>query len=84
MISTFFLTLFNSFINLLLGLLPTGDLPTEISSAIMYFFAVANQFTYVFPVYTLIQAIIVVLIFDGVVLLWQAINWIIRKVPGMQ
>jgi len=83
MITTFLLTSFYSLIGLLLGILPTGHLPTQITTAFAYFFGVANTFTYIVPIYTLMQAMLVVLAFDGAVVLWHFANWIIRKIPGM-
>jgi len=84
MITTFLLTLFNNFIVGLLNLLPTGHLPVEITTAFAYFFAVLNAFSFVVPVDTLLQAAGVVLVFDGAMLIWYFVNWIIRKIPGMQ
>jgi len=84
MISTFFLSIFSGFVGLLVALLPTGSLPTSIATAFAYFVGVVNAFSYVVPIDTLIQAVLVVLAFDGALLLWRVINWIIRKIPGMQ
>jgi len=84
MISTFFLTVFASFASLLVGLLPTGILPVAVGTAIAYFVGVANAYSYVVPIDTLLQALAIVLVFDGSILAWHFINWIIRKVPGMQ
>jgi len=84
MISSFFLTIFYGLLNLLVGFLPTGNLPTQIVSALSYFFGVANLFSYVIPITTIFQAIVVVIAFDGIIMLWHFINWIIRKIPGMQ
>jgi len=84
MISTFFLSTFNSFVGLLLGLLPTGHLPADVATAITYFWYVVNSFSYVFPVGALLSALLVILAFDLAMLLWKMINWIIKKIPGMQ
>jgi len=84
MITTFFLNLFVAFIGLIVAVLPTGGLPPAIGSAFAYFWGVVNSFSYVVPVDTLLQAALVVLVFDGALLLWYFINWIIRKIPGMQ
>jgi putative flippase GtrA len=83
MITGIILTIFYSFVNLLFALLPSGHLPTQISSAFAYFMGVVNSFSFVVPVDTLIQAALVVLAFDGAMLVWYFVNWIIRKVPGM-
>jgi hypothetical protein len=84
MIVAFFLSLFFGFINLLLGVLPTGHLPVQMTAAFAYFFGAANLFSYIVPVATLMQALVVVLVFDGAIMLWHFVNWIIRKIPGMQ
>jgi len=84
MITSFFLAIFLSFIMLLVSLLPTGSLPDAMASAFAYFLGVANAFSYVIPVATLLQALAVVVAFDAALLIWRGINWIIRKIPGMQ
>jgi hypothetical protein len=84
MISTILLSILLTFLTFITGLLPIGHLPGEMTTAFAFFFGIANQFTYVFPIYTLMQALAVFLIFDGVVLLWHFVQWIIRKIPGMQ
>jgi len=84
MIITFLLTIFNTFVGFLLSFLPSGNLPTVISNAFTYFVGVMNAFTYVFPVVTLFQAFALVVAVDLAILLWHFINWVIRKIPGMQ
>jgi len=84
MIITFFLNILNSFLVGLISLLPSGHLPTIMTTAFGYFMSLLNSFSFIIPVDTLLQAVGVVLLFDGVILLWNFINWIIRKVPGMQ
>lgn len=84
MITTFFLLLLNGLVGALVGILPTGHLPAAITTAFAYFFGVLNTFSFVVPVDTLLQAAGVVLVFDGAMLVWYFVNWIIRKVPGMQ
>jgi len=84
MISTFFLIIFNAFIGALLFILPAGNLPVEITSAFAYFVGVMNSFSYVIPVATLFQAFALVVAVDLAILVWHFINWVIRKIPGMQ
>lgn len=84
MITTTLLSILFVFLNGLVGLLPTGHLPAAMTTGFAYFFGIANQFTYIFPIYTLMQALVVYLVFDGVILLWHFLQWIIRKIPGMQ
>jgi len=84
MITTFFLYIFNAFVNFLVSFLPNGNLPTEVTSAFAYFVGVMNSFSYVIPVATLFQAFALVVAVDLAIMLWHFINWIIRKIPGMQ
>jgi len=84
MISTFFLTVLNAFVSLLLDILPTGAFSSGFQSAISYFMGVLNSFSYIFPVAALVEALAVALVFDGAILFWHLIQWVIRKVPGMQ
>jgi len=84
MISTFFLTIFYSLVSLLVGFLPSGVLPSQITSAFAYFIGIANSFSYVIPMDTLLQVVVLALAYDGVLFIWWFINWIIRKIPGMQ
>lgn len=84
MISTVLLTILNSFIGFLLALLPSGAIPSGISTAITYFWLIVNSFSYIFPVSTLLAAFLVLLAFDLAVLLWHLLQWILRKIPGVQ
>jgi len=84
MISTFFLFLFSSFVSLLLAIMPAGHLPAAFTTSFAYFFNTANQFSYVVPIATLMQAFSLVLVVDGAILVWHFMNWVIRKIPGMQ
>jgi len=84
MIGTFFLTILNSFLGLLVGFLPTGGLPAEVSSSITSVWGFVNAFSYVIALDTAIQVLVVVIGFELILLLWAFVNWIIRKIPGMQ
>jgi len=84
MILTFFLTLLYWLINLLVGILPVGHLPAIMTTSFSYMVNVANSFSYIIPIATLLQALAVVIAFDGAIVLWHFANWIIRKIPGMQ
>lgn len=84
MIVSFLLSMFQTFIVGLVLLLPTGHLPQGITDAFTYFMGILNAYSFVVPVDTLLQAAAVVLIFDGSMFIWYAINWTLRKIPGMQ
>jgi len=75
--------LFYSFASFILGLLHSGTLAQGIIDAIQYFWGVLNSFSYIFPVGTLLAALLIVLAFDLAVMAWHFLQWIIRKIPGM-
>lgn len=83
MIATLFLNFFNDFLGGLLNLLPTGVLPSGITSGVLYFWYALNAFSFVFPVNALLAALLFVLAFDVGVLLWHLVQWVIRKIPGV-
>lgn len=84
MITSFLLSMGYTLIGALMSVLPTGHLPSIMSTAFAYFLGVANTFSYIIPVGTLLQALVVVVAVDGAILVWHFANWIIRKIPGMQ
>jgi len=84
MIFTLILNFFFLLITGLVGLLPTGNLPAVIGTSFTYIVSIANEFTYVIPIPTLLEALGVVVVFDTAILVWHFVNWIIRKIPGMQ
>lgn len=84
MITTFLLTISYGFVNLILGFLPIGSLPVGVSTAVTYFWGVMQTFSYLLPLDTILQATLVVFGFEAALLLWAILNWIIRKIPGMQ
>jgi len=84
MITTFLIALSYGLVTLMVGFLPTGNLPTEFTNAIGNLWGIINTFSYLIAVDTLLQALLLTLIFDGILITWHFINWIIRKIPGMQ
>lgn len=84
MIFTLILNFFDLFLSGLLNLVHEGHLPSQITTSFAYFFNTANQFSYVVPIATLMQAFALVLTVDAAILVWHFLNWIIRKIPGMQ
>jgi len=83
MIVTLILNIFYAFVTLLLSILPVGNLPEGFIEGLNYFWGVINTFSYIIPVDTMLQALLVVLAFDLAILLWHFLQWIIRKIPGM-
>jgi hypothetical protein len=84
MITTFFLSFFYSFISFILSILPVGSLPSIITTALSYFWYILNSFSYVFPVAALFEALLFIFAFDVALIVWHFIQWIIKKIPGMQ
>lgn len=60
MITTFFITIINGFLNYTVGLLPTGSLPAGVVSAFDYIVSALTVWNYLFPVDTLLTIVIIV------------------------
>jgi len=84
MIVTLIFNFFYLFLTGLLLLLPVGSLPSGFLTALNFFWGTVNTFSFVIPVDTMLQALVLVYGFDLVVLLWSVLQWVIRKIPGMQ
>jgi len=84
MLVTEFLNFCDLFLSGVVNLLPNGVMPADISSSFTFLVGVVNTYNYVVPLKTLLAAAGVVLIFDSAMLLWHLLNWVIRKIPGMQ
>jgi len=84
MIASFFVSASTLVLSFLLGLLPEGTLPVSVSSSLTSIWGMVNAFSYLIALDTLIVVLVLVIGFDLIVLLWHIIQWIIRKVPGMQ
>lgn len=83
MITSAFLTFLSNFLTGLTNLLPTGHISSSILDSVTYFWGVGNSFSYIIPMDTLLSAVLLVVTFEGLLLLWSIIGWIIRKIPGM-
>lgn len=83
MILSFLLGILNGFLGLILAFLPTGSLPAAVSSSITSIWGYVNAFSYVIALDTLIQVLVLTIAFDLIVFLWHVLQWIIRKIPGM-
>lgn len=84
MILTFLFSIFTAFLGFIISFLPAGNLPTAITTSFSYLLSIVNAFSFIIPVDTLLQAAAVILVFDGAMVLWYFVNWVIRKIPGMQ
>lgn len=81
MITTFILITVNTFVGFLLALLPTGSLPSGISSSMYYIFGVMNTFNWFFPLDTLFTVLAITVGYELVVMGYYFIMWILRKIP---
>jgi hypothetical protein len=86
MITDFLLKAFHALIYLLISplrLLPDVSLESDFSQAIATAGEYISSLDAVFPVYALISAIGVLLIVEGGIFSYKGINWLIRKIPGV-
>jgi len=81
MITTFFVTIGANFYSILIGLLPTGTLPAGVSSSIVTIVSSMYRFNALLPVDTLFTVLAASMVFEGAMILWDIIHWIIRKIP---
>jgi len=72
------------FLNLMLGLIPdSSGLPSGVSSAITTAIGYIKGVSFIFPIETLFQIILLIFSIEAGLLLWKFINWIIKKIPGV-
>jgi len=82
MISTFLLSAVNSFLGFLIPRLPIGHLPTIIFDSVNYFWSALNSFTFINPVATMIQAVVVIMIYEAARFFLEFIlPWVLTKIP---
>jgi len=82
MIVTFILQIAYAFINFLIGFLPVGSLPPQITTALTYFVGVINSFNFLFPIDTLITVLGISISFELAVVFFHFINWVYHKIRG--
>jgi len=73
------------FIRLVLGLIPASDgLPQGVADAISTAVGYIKGVSFIFPIATLFQILLLIFAIEAGLLLWKFINWLIKKIPGMQ
>jgi len=82
MIVTFFLIVGYNFYVFLLGFLPSGTLPSGITSAVSYFVSLMYRFNAVLPIDTLFQVVGAFVAFEAAVFLFNLLQWIYHQVWG--
>jgi len=82
MITAFFLNIFYSLIIFLLGLLPVGSLPSDITTSLAYIVGVMNTFNYFFPIGALFSVLALSISFELAIMVFHFANWIYHKIRG--
>lgn len=83
MIFTLLLLIFAFILQGIINVLPVVTIPTDWVSAVYYYWAIGNSFSYVFPVNALLFWLGVVLVFEVSILSFGMFGWLIRKIPGV-
>jgi len=84
MITTFLLQIPLFFITALVNALPDSTgFPDEVSTAINTAWGYANGLSFFFPVQTLLTLVVLVFAFEAGILIWKFINWVLKKIPGV-
>lgn len=81
MISSFFISVSASILSFIISVLPTGSLPIGVTDAIVYFWGIINAFSYVIPVDTLLQAMIVILSVEAFLLFFHLVRFVYKHIP---
>jgi len=84
MITTFILSIPLFFIQALINVLPNSNgLPSEVTSAIVTVWNYGQGASFFFPISTLLTLVVLVFAFEAGILAWKFVNWILRKIPGV-
>jgi len=81
MILTFILTAAYNVYAGLFELLPTGSLPSGVSTGMTKIITYMYGFNELFPVDTLFQVFTAFIVFETAMLLFDMIQWMMRKIP---
>jgi len=81
MIATFILNLVANFYSLLFEWLPTGSLPTGVASGVNTVVSYMYGWNALFPIDTLFQVLTAYIVVESAILLFDLIQWILRKIP---
>jgi len=84
MITDFVLSIPLFFVRAFVSFIPASDgLPAGVSSAISSAVSYMNGLSYFFPIDTFLTVTVLILSVEAGILLWNSINWILRKIPGV-
>jgi len=84
MITGFFISVFASILSFVVGFLPTIAFPTEITAAVLYIWSFVNLFSMVIPVQTILTVMLLMFSYYGIIFLWDAGHWLIRRIPFLK
>lgn len=82
MLLTIFFRLLVQLIHTLISVLPTGTLPSAITASLVFMVSAMRSFDWFFPIGTLLSASAVILSFEGSVLTFKGLNWLLGKIRG--
>jgi len=84
MITEFFLSIPYFILTALISIVPTGGgIPTEFVSAVHSIWGYVESFSFIVPVQTLLWCLTITLTFEAGVFVFQAFNWLLKKLPHM-
>lgn len=83
MITSFFISILSAFVTFIVALLPSGSLPSGVSSAVTAAVGYIQVFDFLFPVGTLFTVLAAAIVFHLAMFLWSMLLWIISLVRGM-
>lgn len=82
MIIAFLLEALLGFLNFLLSFLPTGELPTQISTALTYIMGTMATFNWLLPIDTLLTVAVLAIAVHAAILTFHFAEWVYHKVRG--
>lgn len=82
MITGFFLQVLTAIFSFIISLLPTYSLPQGVTDAIATIWGDINAWSFIFPVSTLAQVLVVAMLFHGASFLWMYFWLVFRKIRG--
>jgi multimeric flavodoxin WrbA len=86
MITSFLLKAFHALVYIMLypiRLLPDVDLTGNIGSAITTAGSYLSGLNDIIPIGTILAAIGLILVVEGAIFVYKGVNWLIRKIPGV-
>jgi len=84
MITEFILTIPYYILNALISIIPTGaGIPSEFVSAVHSIWGYMESFAFIVPISTLLWCLTITLTFEAGVFVFQAFNWLLKKLPNM-